>query len=113
KLRLAFELGFPFLGFYGEQFAELFLRDAVDLIQVEILRPRNVSDRRFAGAGLPFTTSDDPLEHTHVVAESRPEKFSAGVFPEPVHVENQRRILQPRADLEPVPEIISHAVAAK
>ena len=53
---------------------------------------RHPADRRLARVGAAAAAVDDPLEHAHVLAEARPEKFAVVVLAEPVHVEDARRI---------------------
>ena len=55
----------------------------------------------------------DPLEHAHVFAEARPDEFAVGVFAEPVHMEDARRLAQRSLHLDPVAEIVAHVVTAE
>src|SRR3954469_7728686 len=112
EFTLAFEFFFPFVGLDREEFSHCLARN-VDFREIEVFRTRDDADLRFGAAAVAFTAVDDPFQRAHVFTEPGPEKFSVRAFPEPVHVKNQRRIFQARADLEPVPEIISHAVAAE
>src|ERR1700745_2286664 len=103
----------PFLSAYIQKLAHLIGRDAAEFIEIQILHPRNVTNRRFSGADAPLAAIDDPLQHPHVVAKPGPQKFSIRRFAEPVYVKNQWWIGQPFARFEPVPEIIADVVAAE
>src|SRR5206468_1497401 len=75
--------------------------------------PGNPANRSSFSAALALAAVDDPLEHPHVVAETRPEKSPIGILAKPVYVKDERRIRQASTDLKPVPEVIAHAVSAK
>src|ERR1700722_17366761 len=51
---------------------------------------------------------DDPGKDSHVFAESRPEKSSVLVLPEPVDVEDARRGAQLPLHFNPVTKIVAH-----
>src|SRR5947207_1697978 len=95
-----------------EKFGNAFVID-VQLSQIEIMQTGQPADWRFDGAAVAFATVDGPLEHTHIVTEPGPEKLPVHVFAEPVHVENKRRIGEPLADVQPVPEIIADGIATQ
>src|SRR4051812_15740692 len=113
KFRLAFEFRFPLFRLDREEFAELRIVDVIDPDQAKVFPLRNESNRRFVCPRAAFASIDDPLQHVHVFAKAGPEKLSVGAFPEPVYVEDQGRIFQARAHLEPVAKIIAHAVSAE
>src|SRR5207248_1484501 len=77
----------------------------VELGQIEIVQAGQPADRRFERAVAAFTTVDDPLENTHVIAETGPEKFPTLTLAEPIHIEDQRRIGKAFSNGEPVPKI--------
>src|SRR5438105_1730531 len=56
---------------------------------------------------------DDPLEHTHVVTITKPEKLPGGTAATPVHVKDEWRIRQTSTDFKPVLKVIPHAVPTK
>src|SRR6202022_4398817 len=63
--------------------------------------------RRFLGLGTTVHPIHNPLEHAHVVAETRPYKIAVGIFSEPIHMENARRPAERTLHLDPVAEIIA------
>ena len=54
-----------------------------------------------------------PLEHPHILAKAGPEEFALGVFAEPVHVEDARRMLDEAVHVDPVAEIVAHVIATE
>ena len=60
-----------------------------------------------------FTALENPLQHSNVVSESRPDEFPLVLSAEPVDPENLRRMLEGLADFEPVPEVVAHVIAAE
>src|SRR5947199_244516 len=112
-LRVIRNLLLPFLSVHIQELAHLIRRDAAEFIEIQILHPWNVTNRRFVGADALFAAIDYPVQHSHVIAETRPQKFSVRRFAEPVHVKNQWWIGKPFAGFEPVPEIIADVVAAE
>src|SRR5206468_8828084 len=74
---------------------------------------RHEAERGVRGAGLAATTVKDPLEHAHVLTETRPDELAVGVLPEPVDAEYPRRLRHRLAHREPMAEIIADVIAAK
>src|SRR5258708_37783942 len=85
----------------------------LELGEVEIVNAGQKTDRRFHRAAAVFATVEDPFQHTHVVAKTRPKKFSRLPFAEPIHIKYEGRIRESFADVEPVPEIIADVVATE
>src|SRR5204863_2610181 len=56
---------------------------------------------------------DDPLQHAHVLAKSRPHKSALRVAPKPVDAEDLRRMLHSAAHVQPVSEIVAHVIATE
>src|SRR2546425_966359 len=56
---------------------------------------------------------DDPLQHAHVLAKSRPDKSALRVAPKPVDTEDLRRMLHSAAHVQPVSEIVAHVIATE
>ena len=63
--------------------------------------------------GVTVAAFHDPVDDAHVLAESRPEKFSVLVFAEPIHMEKARQVGEIAAHLEPVAEVGAHVVTAE
>ena len=91
----------------------MFRRCALESIEVEVRRPRNPANQSSFGAALALAAVNDPLEHPHVIAKTRPEKFPIGTLAKPVYVKDEWRIRQTSTDFKPVLEVIAHAISAK
>ena len=87
---MAGELFLPLLVIDAEKFDDGFVRH-IEFSKIEIVGTRQPSDRRSDRGFASLAAIDDPLEHAHVVAETRPKKFAVLAFAEPVHVEDERR----------------------
>ncbi len=74
---------------------------------------RQQPDGRLRRAGVAVAAIEHPREHAQVLAEARPQEFALGVAPEPVDVEDLRRLRELRADCEPVPPVVGKVVAAE
>ena len=61
----------------------------------------------------PLAAIEHPGEHSQVLAEARPEELAGRILPEPVDVEDARRMLELGADVEPVRPVIAEVVAAE
>ena len=106
------EFFLPFLVIDSEKIGDRFMVD-IQLFQVEIVWARQPANGRFERAACLFAAINDPFEHSHVLAEARPEEFSILAFAEPVHVEDERRIGETFSDVHPMPEIIADVVSAE
>src|SRR5438094_8267764 len=83
------------------------------LFAVGTVWARQPAHGRFERAACLFAPINDPFEHSHVLAEARPEEFSILAFAEPVHVEDERRIGETFSDVHPMPEIIADVVSTE
>src|SRR5215470_13714762 len=80
---------------------------------VDIFVKRSPADRRFFGARAAVHAVYNPLQHSKIVAETRPQKSAFFILAEPVHVENARRHAKRTLHFDPVAEIVAHVVTAK
>src|ERR1017187_10578072 len=71
------------------------------------------ANRCFLAQGASMRTVHDPLEHSHILAESRPEKLSVLIFAEPVHMEDPRSRAERSLHFDPVPEVVAHVIATE
>src|SRR4030095_7292557 len=113
KLFLSFQLLRPLVRLDRQQLAHACPRNALESVEIEILRSRDATDWTLPGSTPAFTAIDDPFQDSHVVPKAGPEKFPGGVFAEPINMKNERRPRWPRPVLEPVPEIVADVVAAE
>src|ERR1039458_10079618 len=74
---------------------------------------RHPADGSFNGVRARLTALHHPFQDAHVVAVTRPEKFSLGGLAKPVHMKNSRQMFHQPAHFEPVRKIIAHVVTAK
>src|SRR6266436_6618496 len=96
----------------SENFRDAFVI-GVEFGEFVIVRARQPTDRRFERTASSFAAVNNPFEHAHVFAETRPEKLALHPFAKPVHVENERRTREAFSYIEPVLEIIPDVVSAK
>src|ERR1043166_8163340 len=89
------------------------LRKLLKAFPVQILEARHDAKRRIDAAREPLAALDDPLQHAHVLAESRPDELSLSIASEPVHAEDARRLLYGAAHPQPMVEVVAHVVAAE
>ena len=82
-------------------------------IPMNIVVVGSPANRRFFAQRPPAYSIDDPLQHTHVLRKSRPQKLAVLVLAEPVHVEDARGSCQIALHLEPMPEVVAHVVSAE
>src|SRR5271156_5143298 len=82
-------------------------------LPVDVLKVWRPSDRRLLTQRPPTNPIDDPLENTHVLAISRPQKLPIRPLPEPVHMKHPRRSRQVPLHLQPMPEVVAHVVPAE
>src|SRR3984885_3676623 len=73
----------------------------------------NVANGGFVRVSMAFDSIEHPFQNANILSVSRPQKFSTGVAPEPIHMEYSRRIFHATPHLEPVTEVIGHVVAAE
>src|SRR4051812_10791010 len=95
---------------------ELFdiLRRDLQAVEIDIALIRQVADGCLSAAVLALKPLAHPFEHAAVVAEARPEPFAAGALPEPVDVEDARRLVSELVThVEPVLKVVRHVVTAK
>ena len=81
--------------------------------QIDILLERKIADRRLGGLHLAIDTVADPLEHTAVVAETRPHETTIIALAEPVDevdLGKLRRIGRSALHFEPVLEVVGNIV---
>ena len=107
-------LQLPGLGVHREQQGQVGPGD-VQALKVQRSRCREVADRGPGGLGVAGQPLDDPLQHADVLAEAGPDELARRVLAEPVDVEQLRQLLRVGllADLQPVPEVVAHVVAAE
>src|SRR5437667_4932422 len=96
----------------SENFRDAFVVD-VEFGEIEIVRAGQPADRRFECAAISLAAINDPFEHAHVFAETRPEKLALHAFAKPVHVKNERRIREAFPNVQPVLEVQADVVSAK
>ena len=60
-----------------------------------------------------LATINNPFENAHIFAVTRPNKFPAFIFAEPIYVKNFGKIFNFLSKIKPVLEVSSHIVAAK
>src|SRR5256885_15635768 len=96
----------------SENFRDAFVVD-IEFGEIEIVRAWQPTDRRFKRTASSFAAINNPFEHAHVFAETRPEKLALHPFAKPVHVENERRTREAFSYIEPVLEILANIVSAK
>src|ERR1700677_1083817 len=85
----------------------------IEPLPVDVVKVRSPPDRRLLAHGAAADTVDDPLENTHVFAVSRPQEAAIGTLAEPVDMEDPRRRREVTLHAQPVPEVITHVVAAE
>src|SRR5581483_3882777 len=94
------------------QFGEFLIRK-VQSVPVDIFVSRNPADRSFFTRDAPMYAVNDPLQNSHVLAETGPDKMSVRILAEPIHVKNARRETERALHREPMPEVIAHVITAK
>ncbi len=77
------------------------------------IQHRHKSNRSFFRIRFAFHTLQNPLQHAHILTESRPQEFSVRASAEPVHVKNLWWMRNAHAHVQPVPEIIRHVISAE
>src|SRR5436190_21631918 len=94
-------------------------RNVVEL-RIEIQsRPVDVAVRRhkakwaLGGTGLADASAEYPLQHAHVLAETRPHESTICVLSKPIDAEDARRIGDLISHRQPMPEIVADVIAAK
>src|SRR5579864_90959 len=112
KFLLRLELLFPFVALDSEQRTHRLPGD-IKVFEVEIFRARNGADLCFGAAAAPLAAIKDPLQDSHVFAETGPQKFSVRIFAKPIHMKDERRITEARANLEPMLKVLAHVVPAE
>src|SRR6266478_3231581 len=65
----------PFFMIDSENFRDAFVID-VEFGEIEIMRARQPTDRRFERTASSFAAVNNPFEHAHVFAVTRPEKLA-------------------------------------
>jgi len=65
------------------------------------------------GARAAGTAIEDPGQHAQILAKARPQELTGSILPEPVDVEDARRLAERGADLEPVRPIVAIVVAGE
>ncbi|OPZ84064.1 MAG: hypothetical protein BWY76_02006 [bacterium ADurb.Bin429] len=108
------ELGFFFPGvaINRQHFAHVRFR-YLDAGKVNAVRGWQVANGRLNGVGFIAAAVENPLEHTQVFAEARPQIVAIFVLAEPIHVKDLRRIRHMPPHLQPVTEIVTHIVATE
>src|SRR6266480_3470254 len=81
--------------------------------QIEIVWAGQPPDGRLECASGSFGAVDDPFQHTHVLTETGPQKFSVRAFAEPVYAKNWRRMSQLFSNSEPMLKIVADVVSAE
>src|ERR1700753_2329964 len=74
---------------------------------------RGPADGRFFSLCASAYSIDDPFQHAHILTETWPEKLTAVILAEPIHMKDARSHGKSALHLDPVTEIIAHVVAAK
>src|SRR5882672_1185311 len=98
KLVVRGEFVFPGRGVDPGEFGVPRCRELFQPRPIEVLVARHQAKRCFLHAArAPPGPVDDPLQHAHVLAESRPDKPALGVAPEPVDAEDLWRMLHSEA----------------
>src|SRR5215217_2277881 len=106
------QLPAPFLGVHAQQLRDR-LVGQIEARCVERVARRHQADRRLLRPSLAVAALEHPREHAAVLAEARPQELAA-VLAEPVDHEDLRQLRAlAAADLEPVPEVVGHVVAAE
>src|SRR6201999_119406 len=85
----------------------------VEPVKVEVVGGGNDADRRLLATRLVLDAVDDPLEHTAVLTEARPEELAAFAAPEPGDEEHLRQLglVRVLAQVDLVLEVVAHVVA--
>src|SRR5262249_46301093 len=83
----------PQFAIEGLELLELLLLK-IEPAPFDILVPRRPADRRLASERATAYPIHDPLQHTHVVAETGPQEFPVRALAEPVDMENPRGLAQ-------------------
>src|SRR6478736_6591035 len=71
------------------------------------------AERRFLSQRATTNAIDDPLQHAHILSESRPEKLSVGVLAKPIDEKDPRRLAERALHLDPMAEVVAHVIAAE
>src|ERR1700686_3308476 len=66
----------------------------VESLPLDVFIGRHPPDRRLSGERASMGAVKDPFQHAHIFAEARPHEVSLGIFTEPVHVKNARRLAE-------------------
>src|SRR6267378_5653237 len=80
---------------------------------IKVLVARHQAKRCFHALRAPLRPLDDPLQHAHVLGESRPDEPALRVAPEPVDAKDLRRMLHSAPHFQPVSEIVTHVIATE
>src|ERR1044071_4482373 len=102
----------PAFAIYGHELIEFF-RIKVQTTPVDVLIAGHPAERTLDRITAAMNAIDNPLQHAHIFAESRPEKFSLLIDAEPVDQKNARRIEDAPSHLQPVVEVITHVITAE
>ncbi len=113
ELILKVSLMFPFFEIDFKDLFELLPIEPVESADIEVVKNRHPAKRCFFSHCTAGTAIDDPLEHAHVLAISRPRELAVLVLAEPVYVENFRQVLDFLAHSHPVIEVLPHIVSGK
>src|SRR5690606_6723315 len=102
----------PGIGLHRQQLIERIGSD-VQALGVEVGGVGQMSDGGILRLRPTGHTVQCPGDGTQVVAEARPQELAVLPLPEPVDVEDLRRIAEPGADIQPVLEVVAEVVAAE
>src|SRR5262245_28578845 len=94
------------------EFVEFLFRE-IQAVPFHVAVVRDPADGGFAGFGADPGAINDPFEDAHVFAVAGPNKLAVGALAEPVHVTNARRDTERALHLDPVTEVVAHAITAE
>src|SRR5689334_23462616 len=75
-------------------------RDLLEALPVEVLETRHRAKGCVRALALALNALDDPLQHPHVLAKSRPDELALCVAAEPVDAEDPGRLADRAAHLQ-------------
>ena len=87
EFALGNELVTPFAAIEFHDRFEVFLGEAIEILDIEVLIIGNPSDLGFVTRSGTFAAFYDPFEDAHILTEAGPHEFSVLGFAEPVDVE--------------------------
>src|SRR5271165_1454438 len=103
---------FPLRAIDGLEEVE-FLARKVEALPMDIVKVRGPADRSFFALRVAAHAVHDPLQNAHILRIARPEEFPVAILSEPVDMEDSWRGAKIALHSDPMPEVISHVVAAK